>query len=157
MEKENTNIEQAEVSKYLKRYHNENYKPDKETLDKFDKVTELYISTEKPLYKLFKEVGISPMAFYMIKNLIGNEANKLACAREAKQECRVEEIKEISEDTSLSVEERKLRIDAIVKQMQMENPKKYRDKQEYTTNIQVNGDVITWQGASNDNMIANNE
>jgi hypothetical protein len=136
---------QTEVSNYLKRYHNENYKPDPETLDKFDKVTELYISTEKPLYKLFKEVGISPMAFYMVKNLIGNEANKLACAREAKQECRVEEIKEISEDTTLSVDERRMRIDAIVKQMQLENPKKYRDRQETTVNIQANAQVVRFE------------
>lgn len=134
--KELVSIDEAKT--HLDKYRDENYKPTKESLQKFDEVIKLYEVDERPLYKLFPIVGISPVTFYMIKNLFGNEMNKVARAREARQEARVEQIKEISEDLSLSVDERKLRIYAIKEQLQLESPKRYRDKQEITVNNQVN-------------------
>lgn len=134
-----------ETKKHLERYRNENYQPTKETLDKFDRVCELYEHSNLPFYKLFEQVGITGFQFYMVKNLIEGSDNKVTRAREAKQRALVESITEIMEDKTLSVEERKLKVYAIEKRLQLESPKRYRDKIETQINIQSNSQVVRFE------------
>lgn len=129
----------------MQRYENSSYKPTEKALQEFDKVIEEFSKGKQSLTKCIDMFEISPPTFYSIVKCLPESFNKLTHARESYNERKADTVIDISEDTSLSVEERKLRIYAIEKSVQLSDPKRYRDKIDTQINIQTNSDVVRFE------------
>ena len=117
----------------------------KETVKKFENTVNELRKGNDPLYKCCEIHGLTTSDFYDIMNADKEKEKVILCARESFFDKKIEKIIEISERDDLSTEDRKIRILAIEKAAQLSMPKRYRDRQETTVNIQANSQVVRFE------------
>jgi hypothetical protein len=110
---------------------------DSAQISEYKRIVEIYAETTKPLGAILKEdANISRGLFWEMSRINADLKEILYRARDFRTENFVDEMVAISEDDTLSTEDRKIRIYAREKAAMLQNAKTFNPKN--SVNIQVN-------------------